>query len=299
MSFSSKATFVRSIPIDTEKAFTEWHTILIKNPDTSQKGKAQRELLWAVKDGKESLANLLKEKLNLRDRKIDGMPSLPRELTPGEAFDPPVELELELWKLWQSSVSPSNAIKPIYWNIAYAYWIEDGFLGDDLYKTLVYRKIKDLEAETRTVLRNLGGLPRARGNVSVLSDCPLARAWWRCQIVHETINDSNESDKPNLAFDVAHRALHRNTVWESFVLNSLRRVTVVNDRQLRFAIIEYLTRPDSKVRDSKTCTQLIRNLAQLVLGYSPSLLDWKTLSDLVQKAAEGIDAKSEPDSDEE
>lgn len=300
MSFTSETTFlVRSIPVEAEKAFTNWHMMLIKNPDESQQKRAQKELLSAVNNSKESLATLLREKLALRDSRLEGMPSLPRELTPGEASQPPIELELELWKLWESLVSSKNAVRPIYWNIAYTYWIEDGFLGDDLYKTLVPRKSKELDAETRSVLRNLGGLPRARGNVSTFSDCPLARAWWRCKIVHEAVNDLNDSSKPKLTFEAVHQALHKNSIWESFVLNSLRRVAVVNDPRLRFAIIEYLISPNSKVKDGKTCTQLIRNFAQLVLGYSPSLLDWNSLSDLIQKAAEGIDAKSEVDSDDE
>lgn len=300
MSFTSDATFsARLIPIETEKAFTSWHKTLIDNPDESQQMKAQQQLLEAINDGRQSFVALLRQKLNLQDIEPERMPNLPRELTPGEAYKPPVELELELWELWKSTVSPRNAIKPVYWNIAYTLWIENGLLGNNLYKTLVPKNPKKLDAKTRSVLRNMGGLPRVRGNVSAFSNCPLARAWWRCKIVHEAVNDLNDSSKPKLTFEAVHQALHKNSIWESFVLNSLRRVAVVNDPRLRFAIIEYLISPNSKVKDGKTCTQLIRNFAQLVLGYSPSLLDWNSLSDLIQKAAEGIDAKSEVDSDDE
>ena len=32
-------------------------------------------------------------------------------------------------------------------------------------------------------MRNLSGLPEARGNRSVYVDCPFARAWWRQRLV--------------------------------------------------------------------------------------------------------------------
>ena len=35
----------------------------------------------------------------------------------------------------------------------------------------------------RTIMRNLSGLPEARGNRSVYVDCPFARAWWRQRLV--------------------------------------------------------------------------------------------------------------------
>lgn len=293
MSLASEAIFsANQITSQTEKAFTSWHKILINNPDKNQQEAVQQELLGAVNNGKESLVPLLREKLSLKDFKLGVMPSLPKKLTSEEASQPPMELELELWELWKPLISRKNAAKPIYWNIAYILWIENDFFDDNLYKTLVPRNPKKLDDKTRSVLRNLGGLPRARGNVSVLSDCPLARAWWRCKIIHEATNDLSGSGKPKLTFEAAYRALSKKAIWESLVGNSLRRVTVANNPELRFAIIEYLARPDSKVRDGITCTQLILNLAQLVLGYSPSLLDWKSLSDLVQKAAEGIDSKS-------
>lgn len=284
------------ITVDIEKAFSAWHEVLIKNENEQEQQAAQEQLLEAVKQGKEALAALLREKLDLRDLAPVGMPDLPRQLTPGEASKPPVELERELWHLWQGKVFPNNATRPVYWNIAYTCWIEKGLLGDNLYKTLAPSNPKTLDKQTRSVLRNLGGLPRARGNVSTFSNCPMARAWWRCHVAHDA---TAIAGNPNLIFEDAHQALHKNAIWESLAMNSLRRVTVVNDSRLRSAIIEYLAAPVSKATNDTTCSQLIQNLAQLMLFYSPSLLSWESLSELVQTAAETIDAKAEADPDDE
>lgn len=282
---------------ENRTAFSSWHEIIIKNQNTEEEQEAQQELMDAVAQGSVAFAFFLREKLELVDKVLAGIPDLHRELTSSEASNPPVQLEQELWAIWQDMILPHEAAQPIYWNIAYLYWIEQGWLGDDLLSTLIPREAKDLDAQTRTVLRNIGGLPRARGNVSVFSDCPMARAWWRCKIAESATYE--KIGNPNLDFIDAHIAIHRKSIWEPLVLNSLRRVAVVNDPKLRSSIIQYLASPDTKATTSKTCSQLIQNLAQLVQNFSPSLLDWDDLYSLVEKAADGIDAEAKTDPDDE
>ncbi len=284
--------------------FSEWQHRLIKSADEDEKKAHQREFIDAIDEGPLSLTSYLKKELRLDT--LPQIPSLHRPLSAGEAFTPPDYVEIELWKHWNNTdlplIFPREASLPIFWYGAYITWIETEQLGENLRATLITSK-KSLDAETRTALRNLGGLPEARGNVSVFSDCPLARAWWRCYIAEDAVNYSTG----RLNFTQAHSALYKkssrgeysNDRWESFVLNSLRRITSLCDSRVRAAIVAYLATQDSSnskasISTDKQYSSFAKGVARRIRSFSPQLLSWESLQEIIEESAESA---SESDTD--
>lgn len=275
------------------QTFSEWQKRLVKSAD-EEKEPLQQEFIDAIHGGPLTLASYLRKELQLDS--LPAIPSLHRKLTANEAFTPPAPVEIELWKHWEHLdkrlICPRDASLPIFWYAAYITWIEEGWLNEDLHATLISNTTKSLDSQTRTALRNLGGLPEVRGRVSVFSDCPLARVWWRCHIAE----DAAKHSEGRLTFQQAHSALYKKAfrgeyskdLWESFVLNPIQRVTSINDSKLRAAIIQYLGSPDCDISTGKQYTYFAQNIARRIRFHSPQLLSWATLQDLIQESAKSI-----------
>ena len=282
------------LPSDAGSNFSAWQRLLIKSPE---KQKYQKEFIAAIDGGKETLPAYLRRELRL-DRSLPIVP-LHRKLSPGEVATPSLELEQELWEHWKETlpIYPREASLPIFWCVAYIQWIEDGSLGDDLRSALIRaRNIKDskklLDAETRSGLYNLGGLPEVRGRVSVFSNCPLARAWWRCRYSEE-ISDFLGG---GITFHEAHSALYwkkrngeySNSIWDDFTRIPLGRITLLSDPKLRAAIVAYLVSPECQISTKSDYAAFAQNLARRSRSYSISLLGWDKLEGLVRGAAESV-----------
>ena len=275
------------LPSDAGSNFSAWQRLLIKSPE---KQKYQKEFIAAIDGGKETLPAYLRRELRL-DRSLPIVP-LHRKLSPREVATPSLELEQELWEHWKETlpIYPREASLPIFWCVAYIQWIEDGSLGDDLRSALIRaRNIKDskklLDAETRSGLYNLGGLPEVRGRVSVFSNCPLARAWWRCRYSEE-ISDFLGG---GITFQEAHSALYwKYSIWDDFTRIPLRRITLLSDPKLRAAIVAYLASPECQISTNSDYAAFAQNLARRCRSYSISLLTWDRLESLVREAAESI-----------
>ena len=275
------------------QAFSEWQKRLVKSAD-EEKEALQQEFIDAIDGGQLSLTSYLRKELHLDS--LPEIPSLHRKLTANEAFTPPAPVEIELWKHWENVgrqlICPRDASLPIFWYAAYITWIEEGWLNENLRATLISTATKSRDAQTRTALRNLGGLPEARGRVSVFSDCPLARVWWRCHIAE----DAAKHSESRLTFQQAHSALYKkasrgeysNDIWESLVLNPIQRVTSINDSKLRAAIIQYLGSLDCDISTGKQYTSFAQNIARRIRFYSPQLQSWDTLRDLIQESAKSL-----------
>ena len=151
---------------------------------------------------------------------------------------------------------------------------------------------KLLDAETRSGLYNLGGLPEVRGRVSVFSNCPLARAWWRCRY-SEDISDFLGG---GITFQEAHSALYwkkrngeySNSIWDDFTRIPLGRITLLSDPKLRAAIVAYLVSPECQISTKSDYAAFAQNLARRSRSYSISLLGWDKLEGLVREAAESV-----------
>ncbi|MCY4541793.1 MAG: hypothetical protein OXB95_05280 [Rhodobacteraceae bacterium] len=105
---------------------------------------------------------------------------------------------------------------------------------------------------TRTILRQLGGLPEVRGYVSIFHDCRLSRAWWRGHISQQVAEDLGLNVN-----DVWTHLRVSNTTWECLQQYTVKRLTVVADRNVRSALVARLmesgiVQDTSKNRRSRT-----------------------------------------------
>ena len=179
-----------------------------------------------------------------------GFRSSDRPLTGQEISDPPLSTERANYSLL-SALPPRLAALPSFWvsyqlEMARRRLIEPADLAKRpsassetgrarLQKALRRKKKTLLDQCTRTILRQLGGLPEERGHVTVFVDCRVSRAWWRGHLSHQVAEDLN---------------LNIDAVWEFFRLPdapwdqlqqySVKRLTIVGDRNIRSAIVARL-----------------------------------------------------------
>lgn len=240
----------------------------------------QEELASEVGKGPRQLGAYLRRvlKLGVGDE-IDAL-SFPRDrLTPNEFVRPPVELEEELGRSWQA-LPPRLASRPVFWLLCHVAWIEEGRLGDSgiLVRAALMDdpRAKDSEARTRNLLRRTGGI-FVRGNVSVFSNCPMARAWWRwrlaLQVAQVTAGKVGRAD--------AHATLHANDgAWEELAMLSLRRITVINQGRARAALVSRLhalLKKHGKL-DKNHVKEVAVELARIGLRRSLDHTPWKELA---------------------
>ena len=248
-------------------------------------GERQKTLAQAMEDGASDLARYLRNELGLLGANLQDVPPLPRPLAIEEAFQPPVELEKELYDAWSTLVHSGTASQPAFWTRCHIRWLEQRRFADDPNATfstgVAGKRQSNLDTRTRDLLRHLGGLPHIRGNVSVFSDCPLSRAWWRRRLAVEAVEHAPAG---HLTVESAHTALHRsNQVWETLVMLSLRRITVISQPRVRAAIVTHLASQDHV--QPKDVTAIAQGCARHGLGYSLQHVPWDDLLQIVQQSA--------------
>lgn len=248
----------------------------------------QKDLKRAVSECPDSVGAYLRKQLGLTDSHPINAPALDRQLTPQEFVNPPVELEMELGTTWREEITPRHAAMPHFWLLCHIKWIEQGKLGDSghlLREALLRgpRRGNPLESETRNFLRRTGGI-FVRGNTSVLSDCPLSRAWWRHRLATEVAGVT----EGEMAQTSAHEVLHRSGPgWETLVMLSLKRITAISQPAARAAIIVYLARHPDRKFDQTGVKQAASTLARLGLRRSLVYPSWKTTYDLLADTNSG------------
>ena len=187
----------------------------------------QEILTNAVQGGPWLLGRYLRDELGVgRDTTIGALPLTRSALTVNEYLTPPMELEAELGRSWADKVRPRRASKSVFWLLCHIVWIEQGRLGTgDLSDCLLNGPGKGTsEQQARNFLRRTGGI-YIRGKTSPLSDCTLARAWWRYHLSCEVA----EASDGRISREMAHRVLHVNRpAWETLVTDSLRRLVALN-----------------------------------------------------------------------
>ncbi len=246
----------------------------------------QLALEQAIAGGPASLGAHLRETLGLAPNAVIKAPPLPgAPLPPGAYRNPSIDLEESIGRAWENMVTPNEASKPPYWLLCHIRWIEDGSLGRDgptLKEALWYGGKKTDENYTRNFLRRTGGI-YVRGNVTALSDCTVARAWWRDRLARQVAAASMNSDMPVSRAD-AHSVLHRSgPVWEEFVLLCIRRLTVMNEPRARAHMVRGLQeemRRKEKVTVSDV-KELARRIARLGVNHSLALARWETMDGVV------------------
>jgi hypothetical protein len=208
----------------------------------------QGELLDAVEGGSGVLSAYLRRSIELPDDEFSA-PPLPRTLTAPEVQAPPLELEQEIGRDWRQ-LPASHAAQPLFWLRCFTDWLANNQIQGDLVGGLTMGQRADRknlgdrdrhEAQTRNFLRRLMGIPVIRFNVSVLSDCTLSRAYWRCRLAAQ----SEDRVYGNVVAEDAHRMFHSsNRAWEALVMLAVRSLTVINEPTAMAAIVERLLAAD-------------------------------------------------------
>lgn len=277
---------------EMEQRFSDWQRSLTLTSKTNQSEEdvteRQRELVNAVKGGSQSFGAYLRVQLGIEPNVNLEAPTLPRMIDPSELRDPPFELEVSLVEAWSDQLNSRDASQPLLWTRCHLNWIEQGHLGERLDEAFLGAlpsgaEEKTTEAAARNLLRRMGGLPHVRGKVSVLSDCPFSRAWWRGRVAAE----ATASSAGGIDALTAHRVLHSNNdAWARLVGDSLRRITVANHAKLRAALI-YQYR-GSKRGESAVRPQEMQEALRLLARRSPAILfdalDWSVVCDLTAEA---------------
>ena len=270
--------------------FSQWQRSIVFDQGRHGKPNKQNRTVWepirerqdelqsAIKAGNASLGAYLRKALHIGREKI-GAPEFPRDqLTPDEFRIPPVELEHELWTAW-TGVRPRLASRPVFWLLCHIEWIEQGRFGQAghrLEDALVGGQGRGLEAETRNFLRRTGGIPHERGKISVFSDCPLARAWWRVHVAEQVARVPGA----DMSTQEAHAVLHANRqAWETLAMLGVKRVTIISQPTARAVVVRRLK---SILRENgrlhrQDVQEVATDLARLGLRQSLEHTPWERL----------------------
>lgn len=274
-----------------EQQFSDWQrSLAVRGKDTPAiVQERQEELHQRVGAGPAAFAAYLRAALDLTPDEVIDAPRLPRPVTATEYHDPPLELERTLHQSWSNTVCARDAARPLFWMLAHIHWLEAGSLGDRIDAALLRGGSRDKtpDQRTRNLLRRIGGLPHVRGKVSVLSDCPMSRAWWRGSIAADIVSASG--DDFDLDASHVHRVLHSNNdAWARLAGNSVHRVTVINQARVRAALIAQFA---AATRDGEpVVARMMERAAQLLARHGHALffdtLSWDDLSAIAHNAVE-------------
>ena len=173
-----------------------------------------------------------------------------RPLTGQEVANPPIETEFDHYAILKN-LPPRFAALPSFWTsyqlkMVRLELIDPADFATDLsrsresgrarlQKALGRNKTTLLDQCTRTILRQLGGLPEVRGNVTVFVDCRMSRAWWRGYLSHQVAEDMGLAVE-----DVWEHFRLTDATWDQLQQYTVKRLTVVADRNVRSPLVARL-----------------------------------------------------------
>ncbi|MXW41727.1 MAG: hypothetical protein F4138_00440 [Acidimicrobiia bacterium] len=269
--------------------FDDWQISLIheKKIESSNQRVAERnqwELERVMEAGPSSVRDYMLKNLGLgieeRDEAERLVPRLPNPLTPAEMQRLPIYVEQELAKCLRE-VTPVQAADPAFWTLCHAIWIGNWMFEEDVGSAfMVGSRDRTSDQRARNFLRSVGGLKKVRGNVSVLEDCQISAAWWRCRIA-EIASRAARDNGESLSCAEAHGVLWHNGVWKDNLARwSLKCVTVLCAPQALAAVVSVLFRHGlaTKQGDAKRQVQAVmRAVARVSYNYSVHSMDWAQL----------------------
>ena len=232
--------------LDSQR-YSEFRAALLRDKGDTE----QRKFLNAVRDRNEFL-ELMDRIPTIGTRTV---PILPTRLTEDEFQNPPASAEERLYQEWKN-LTPAIASSPAFWAsvtldhirshdqnrqpiIDASYLAGNDLAGqssleriDRALKATGDKASKQIDDCVRTIFRQLGGLPQARGNKSVYVDCPLARAWWRERLILRAKNHTQLSAR-TIGLAIRKTKSH----WEQVVVAMVSRNPILGMAHAQDALI--------------------------------------------------------------
>ena len=283
------------LAIINQDRFDEWQKDLIYEKkyawsDPRKAERNQQELERAVEAGNTQVRDLMLRRLGVESSEDarKAVPQLPRPLTQAAMQRLPRHDEEKVYEALRV-VNPLQAATPAFWTLCHAVWIGDWkFDGDVASIFMEGGKDKTSDQRARNFLRRTGGLPRVRGSVSVLEDCQISAAWWRCRTA-EVASDAASDCGETLSFAEAHEVLWHSGVWKDNLARwPVRRVTALSAPPALAAVVSVLARHGlaPKQGDAKKQVQAVMwAVARVSYNYCMHSMDW---SQLVAAAQDGL-----------
>ena len=256
----------------------------------AQIAERQKDLAQHVDQGSTALANYMRAVLGSSSELPVAVPVLSRVMTLEEFRDPTFEIEQLLTESMAGQIPRSLARQPAFWYACMAEWIEAGVLPANLHDALLVgqrRKTQQalLDHQTRNFIRRTGGIDVVRNRISVISDCPVSRAWWRRTVA----SDIEAAAEGEIDVGTAHRVLHANNdEWENFAMDALKRITVTSHPRLRAAVVCQFSnaRRDKEMDAGRPQLQAVaRELGRLGVTVSMQHIPWSEMRELAASAA--------------
>ena len=222
----------------------------------------QIELLAAVESGREPLVNYFRAELGLGPRPI-GTPPLPRPITARELREPPIELEIELHSAWSPKITPREATQSAFWLVCHINWLEQNLIRGSIAEAFVLGGNDDTpDRRTRNLIRRTGGIPHVRGSISVVSNCPMARSFWRTRISTEI----SQHSEGILAPSTVHSFLRGSAEWfEGFMRVPMMQITALG-HPVALAALVILALESGEVVSANQLQRIAVKLAQCMQG---------------------------------
>lgn len=143
--------------------------------------------------------------------------------------------------------------------------------------------VTEIDNCVRTALRQLSGLPEARGKRSVFIDCPFARSWWKSKIISSVKTNIIDSDKLKL-FDV----FKNKAIWESFVTTIVSRPTVLGSEIMQDAFVYSFAKLMTNeqvvtLHDAKKIKVALVNISNVTSGVEYSTLEYHEVIETIHR----------------
>ena len=257
-------------------------------------GDRQTQFLMAARSSEEFLDFIGREAPVTSGKTV---PVYEDDFTEESYRDPPADVEEELYASWRE-LTPRVACRATLWAAVTLRHIGDGRIescylaGDGSSKhgatgaqridyVLATADPKLTDDCVRTIMRNLSGLPEARGNRSVYVDCPLARAWWRQRLVSRVMGHGDAVPDSSVGYVVRINKGY----WERLTTLIVSRNSVFGSDVVQDAVVAALakfldTEPESPLRTQQHLRSALRRISAVTAGRELSVLDFAELMDL-------------------
>ena len=208
--------------------------------------------------------------------------------------DPPADVEEELYAVWRD-LTPRVACRATLWAAVTIRHIERGRMdssylagngaGGTGAQRIDYVRAKGdpkpIDDCVRTIIRNLSGLPEARGNRSVYVDCPFARAWWRQRLITRVLEHGDEVPRSSVGYVVRLNKGY----WERLTTLIVSRNSVFGSDVVQDALVAALakfldTEPESPLRTQQHLGAALRRISAVTAGRELGVLDFGELMQL-------------------